>query len=108
MPAYKAPLKDINFVLNEVLELQAHYEQMGCAQEASPDMVDAIIKESAKFAENVLAPLNQSADLQGCVLKDGKVITPNGFKEAYQQYIEGGWQGLSHPVEYGGQGLGAG
>lgn len=105
MPAYKAPLKDIDFVLNDVLDLQSHYKTLPCGEDASPDMVDAIINECAKFCENVLSPLNQTGDQQGCRFEDGQVITPDGFKEAYQQYIAGGWQGLSHPQEYGGQGM---
>ncbi len=105
MPEYKAPLKDINFLINDVFDFQAHYKTFPGGQEATPDLVDAILTECAKFSENVLAPLNQSGDKEGCHFEDGKVTTPNGFKEAYDQYVQGGWQGLSHPVEYGGQGL---
>lgn len=105
MPVYKAPIRDIEFIFNEVLNAQESYQQLPCGDEATPDMVSAILQESAKFAEQELAPLYQSADKQGCKLVDGKVITPAGFKEAYQKYVEGGWQGLSHPVAYGGQGL---
>jgi len=105
MPEFKAPLKDINFLLNEVLDYQGHYKSFPEGEEATPDMIDAILTECAKFCENVLAPLNQSGDKESCTLKDGVVTTPKGFKEAYNQYVEGGWQSLSHPVEYGGQGL---
>jgi alkylation response protein AidB-like acyl-CoA dehydrogenase len=105
MPAYKAPLRDMRFVFNELLGSENHYQQFTEGQEATPDMVDAILTECAKFCEEQLAPLYQSGDQEGCQLVDGKVITPNGFKEAYQAYVAGGWQGLSHPVEYGGQGL---
>lgn len=105
MTSYKTPQADIKFLMDEVLDFPAHYQSIPAGAEATPDMVDAIISECAKFAENVLAPINQSGDEEGCQLLDGEVITPKGFKEAYQQWVEGGWQGLSHPVEYGGQGL---
>lgn len=105
MTTFKAPLADIKFLMDEVLDFPNHYKSIPAGEDATPDMVDAIVAESAKFAENVLAPLNQVGDEEGCKLVDGQVITPSGFKEAYQQWVEGGWQGLSHPVEYGGQGL---
>mgnify|MGYP003643579977 FL=1 len=105
MLTYKAPQKDIDFLLNDVLDIQTHYQSFEAGKEATPDLVDAIMSECAKFCENVLAPLYQSGDEEGCHFENGKVTTPKGFKEAYQQYIEGGWQGLSHPVEYGGQGM---
>lgn len=105
MPEYKVPLKDMNFLINDVFDYPKHYENLPGAEEATPDLIDAILTECAKFSENVIAPLNQSGDKAGCKLVDGKVITPDGFKEAYDQYVEGGWQGLSHPEEYGGQGL---
>jgi len=105
MPDYKAPLKDIDFILNDVLNIQEHYQTLPGGEEATPDMVDAILEECGKFCENVLSPLYQSGDAEGCTFKDGQVSTPKGFKEAYEQYVAGGWQSLSHPVEYGGQGL---
>ena len=105
MTTYKAPVRDINFVINELLDYQKHYTQVPGGEEATPDMVDAIIGEAAKFAEEVLAPLNQPGDEHGCKWEDGNVTTPPGFKEAYDLWVEGGWQGLSHPAEYGGQGL---
>ncbi|MGJ8685987.1 MAG: acyl-CoA dehydrogenase C-terminal domain-containing protein [Spongiibacteraceae bacterium] len=105
MSVYKTPIRDINFVINEVLDYPAHYKTIPAGEEATPDMVEAITLEAAKFAEEVLSPLNQSGDEEGCTLKDGVVTTPKGFKEAYKLWLEGGWQGLSHPVEYGGQGL---
>jgi len=105
MPSYKAPLRDMRFLLNEVLDYPAHYESVSSGAEATPDIVDAILAESARFCEEVLAPLYQSGDQEGCRLENGAVTTPKGFREAYQQYVAGGWQGLSHPVEYGGQGL---
>jgi len=105
MPEYKAPLRDIQFVLNDVLDAEAHYASLPGCEEATPDMVSAILEEGAKFAERVLSPLNQVGDQQGCQFDNGDVKTPEGFKEAYQQYVEGGWPSLAHDVEYGGQGL---
>jgi alkylation response protein AidB-like acyl-CoA dehydrogenase len=104
MPEYKAPLRDYKFLLDDVFDAKGHYEHLG-AEDATPDMVEAILSEGAKFVEQVLSPLNQIGDQQGCRLEDGKVITPDGFKEAYQQYIENGWPSLSNPQEFGGQGL---
>lgn len=105
MPVYKAPLRDMRFLISEVFDFETHYKTLPNGQEATPDMVDAILGEMAKLCENTIAPLYQSGDSEGCTLKDGKVSTPKGFKEAYQAYVAGGWQGLSHPAEYGGQGL---
>ena len=105
MPEYKAPLRDMQFVLNEVLDLEAHYQSLPGCEEATPDMVSAIMEEGAKFAERVLSPLNQVGDQQGCQFNDGEVTTPEGFKDAYQQFVEGGWPSLAHETEYGGQGL---
>jgi alkylation response protein AidB-like acyl-CoA dehydrogenase len=104
MPDYKAPLRDIRFVMNEVLDSEKHYSDLG-AEDATPDMVDAIIGEGAKFCEEVLAPLNQVGDLEGCTWSEDGVKTPTGFKEAYQQFVEGGWPSMNAPVEHGGQGL---
>ncbi|MEZ4327653.1 MAG: acyl-CoA dehydrogenase C-terminal domain-containing protein [Polyangiales bacterium] len=105
MPQYKAPLRDTRFLINEVLDYPGHYAQLPNGAEATPDVVDSILDHCAKFCEGVLAPLNQSGDKEGCTLADGNVSTPKGFKEAYDQFVEGGWQGLSHPEQYGGQGM---
>ena len=104
MISYKAPLKDIDFLVNEVYDFQKHYKSIPSGEEATPEMVEAILAEAARFSEEVLAPLYQKGD-EGCEWKDGEVTTPEGFKEAYRQYVEGGWQGMSFPQEYGGQGL---
>jgi alkylation response protein AidB-like acyl-CoA dehydrogenase len=105
MIQYKAPLKDIKFLINDVYDYQTHYKTIASGEEASEDMVDAILDEAARFSEEVLSPLYQSGDKEGCTFNAGEVTTPKGFKEAYDLYVQGGWQGLSSPVEYGGQGL---
>lgn len=104
MPEFKAPIRDIQFTLYDVLNAEQHYEKIG-AEEASRDLIDAVISEGGKFAEEVLAPLNRIGDEQGCTFENGKVTTPAGFKEAYQQYVESGWPSLAGETEYGGQGL---
>ena len=107
MPEYKAPLREMKFIADELLDFPAHYANLPVyADVATPDMVDAIITEGAKFCENVLAPLNRGGDIEGCVRsEDASVKTPTGFKEAYRQYVDNGWASLSSDVEYGGQGL---
>lgn len=105
MPAYKAPLHDIRFLMNEVLDYPAHYKTLSNGENADPDTVDMILEGAADYCENVLSPLNQSGDEEGCHFDNGEVTTPKGFKEAYDQFLMGGWQGLSYPEEFGGQGL---
>ncbi len=105
MPTYRAPVKDMQFVLNDVLNI-AQYSNLPGYAEATPDLVSAILEEGAKFCENELQPLNLSGDHEGCTRHDdGSVTTPKGFKEAYQKYVEGGWVGLTGPEEFGGQGM---
>lgn len=104
MLEYKAPVRDIKFVMQELLDCESHYQHLGY-QDASIDMVDAIIGEAAKLTEQVIAPLNQIGDQQGCTWNEGVVTTPDGFKAAYKQYVDGGWPTLSQSEEFGGQGL---
>jgi len=104
MSAYTAPLKDMRFVLRELAGLEAVAKLPGYG-EATPDTVDAILEEASKFASEVLDPINYPGDQQGSVWKDGAVTTPKGFKEAYRQYVQGGWGALPFEAEWGGQGL---
>lgn len=102
MPNYKVPMKDVLFLFNNVFDMQAQYQQVEGGDQATPDMIEAIFAEGAKFSENELAPLYQSGD-DGCVWDDGVVTTPAGFKEAYKTYIEAGWTSLTGTEEAGGQ-----
>jgi alkylation response protein AidB-like acyl-CoA dehydrogenase len=104
MPSYKAPLDDIRFLLNEVIGAGELVQLPGYA-EATPETFEAILTEAAKICEEVLFPLNQSGDEEGCHFENGAVTTPKGFKEAYKTFRESGWTGLSCKTEYGGQGL---
>ncbi|MCL7940813.1 acyl-CoA dehydrogenase C-terminal domain-containing protein [Halomonas sp. ATCH28] len=105
MPDYQAPLRDLRFVMDEMLDYPAHYARLPGGEEASPDVVAAILEEGARFAREVLLPLNQSGDREGCLLEGGEVKAPKGFKEAYAQYVEGGWPSLAADPAHGGQGL---
>jgi acyl-CoA dehydrogenase len=104
MTDYRAPLTDIRFLLNEVAGLPDIARLPGC-EEATPDLVDAVLDEAGKFAAGVLAPLNSVGDRESCRLDGDKVVTPQGWTEAYQAFAEGGWVGLGLSPEYGGQGL---
>ena len=104
MPVYRAPVDDMKFILNDLLELET-LKDVPQFDELTPDLVDDVLNNAAKFAEEVLQPLNQSGDEEGCHYENGVVRTPKGFKEAYKQYCEAGWGGLAAPVPYGGSGL---
>ena len=105
MPIYNAPVRDIQFVFNELLSIQ-NYSNLPGFEDVTPDLVNAIVEECGKFNSEVLAPLNKVGDEQGCVRNaDGSVKTPDGFKEAYDQFVDNGWTLLNKPEEMGGQGL---
>ena len=104
MPIYRAPVDDYRFVMNELLEIEKQRDLPGFS-DLSPDLIDDILNGAAKFCEEVLQPLNQSGDEEGCHFENGVVRTPKGFKEAYEAYREAGWGGLAAPVEFGGAGM---
>ena len=106
MTSYKAPLRDMQFVMTDLLNYEKHYESLPGCDEVNQELMDAIMEEASKFAEEIIAPLNAVGDEVGCqLLENGDVKTPPGFKEAYEQYVEGGWALLDQPEEYGGQNL---
>ncbi|MFN7452267.1 MAG: acyl-CoA dehydrogenase C-terminal domain-containing protein [Alphaproteobacteria bacterium] len=103
MPIYKAPVQDFKFLIEHFLELENHQDMPGVA--AAKELVTPLLEASAQLCEEVLFPLNRVGDQQGLKYENGKVITPEGFKEAYKTYCEGGWPTLTWPAEYGGQDL---
>ena len=104
MPTYKAPLKEMMFVLKDVIGTDK-IRQLPQYSEISDDLIEAILTEGAKFTENVLTPLNLPGDNEGCKWNNGSVTTPKGYKEAYKEFVEAGWPALAADPEYGGQGL---
>ncbi|WP_026606472.1 acyl-CoA dehydrogenase C-terminal domain-containing protein [Methylocapsa acidiphila] len=105
MPSYKAPVEEVLFLLRDVFDIERRGDLPGFA-EATPDLIEAILSEAAKLCEDAVQPLNQLGDRVGCTRHpDGRVETPQGFKDAYRAFVAGGWLGLSAPPEFGGQGL---
>lgn len=104
MAEYKAPIKEISFVINDLLNVD-QLTSIPSFAEASPELIDAVIEESAKFASEVFAPLNRVGDLQHSRANEGVVTTPDGFKQAYQLFVDSGWMSLAQSTEFGGQGL---
>ncbi len=105
MPTYRAPVDSVLFLLTDVLGFYRHANLPGFA-DATPEVVEAILREGARFAEEVLTPLNRVGDVEGCTRHDdGSVTTPTGFRDAYRDYAAGGWIGLAGDPDYGGQGL---
>ncbi len=106
MADYQAPLRDIRFTLNEVFDAPALWASLPrLAEHVDPETADAILEEAGKITSGVLAPLNREADEQGCKWNNGEVTTPDGFREAYQTIVEGGWNGLGGNPEFGGMGM---
>ena len=107
MPSYNPPLRDMQFLMHEVFKVTETYQQIPKYAEVDADTINAVVEEAGKFAANVTFPLNISGDEEGCTLnkETHEVTTPKGFKQAYAQFIEGGWPALSCDPEYGGQGL---
>ncbi len=105
MATYRAPLRDMQFLLQDVFNAEELFSTMPGTAEVTADLIGAIVEEAGKIAEGLLAPINQSGDQQGCRLENGIVTTPDGFKEAYAAYAEGGWSGLTGDINYGGQGM---
>jgi alkylation response protein AidB-like acyl-CoA dehydrogenase len=105
MPSYKAPLRDMQFVLFDVLKIQDAGNTLKAYGENTPDVISAVLEEAGRFCENVLQPINRIGDEEGCIFDAGTVHTPQGVKEAYAKFTEGGWSSLACDPEYGGQGL---
>jgi len=104
MDTYGAPLRDMRFILDKLVGIDAIAALPGC-EEAEPELIYSILEEADKFASGVLAPLNKLGDIQGCRLDGEAVVLPEGWKDAWDQFVASGWLGLSLPVEHGGQGL---
>lgn len=105
MSDYRPPLRDMQFLLNEVFAVPELFASMPDTEEVSADLISAILEEAGKIAAEKLAPINQSGDREGCSFADGVVTTPAGFKDAYTAFASGGWSGLTGNPEFGGQGM---
>ena len=102
--SFSAPVDDLMFLFNDVMDMQANFERVEGGEFATPDVLSAIFVEAGKFCESELAPLYRNGD-KGCHWNNGVVTTPDGFKEAYKSFVEGGWTSISGAIGYGGQGL---
>ena len=100
---YQAPLRDMRFVLHELFDVSGHCQQLDNGLDR--DTIDGVLEEAARFAAEVVAPLNRNSDEQGCQLQNGEVTTPDGFADAYKLYVEQGWASMTGPVDFGGQGF---
>ncbi len=105
MTDWKAPVRDIQFVRNDVFDFPALWQSLPGCEEVTPDLVAAVVDAMATFCEEELAPLSRSGDQEGCTWAEDGVTTPTGFVAAYKKYAESGWPSLTSPVEHGGQGL---
>jgi len=106
MTTYKAPVRDMQFVMQDLLNYEKHYQSLPACDELNQELIDAILGEASKFSEEVVAPLNAVGDQAGCkMLENSEIRTPPGFKAAYEQYVDAGWPALDQPARYGGQGL---
>ena len=104
MAAYKAPLRDMRFVMNELFSGETLH-QLPWYEDMTPDVIDAVLEEAAKICEQVLHPINRSGDEEGCTYENGVVRTPTGFREAYKTFCDGGWTSIACKPEFGGQGM---
>ncbi|VVP86196.1 3-methylmercaptopropionyl-CoA dehydrogenase [Pseudomonas fluorescens] len=101
--SYQAPLRDMRFVLHELFDVTGHCQQLDNGLDR--ETIDGVLEEAARFASEVIAPLNRNSDEQGCRLQDGEVTTPDGFRQAYKQFVEQGWASMTGPLAFGGQGF---
>ena len=103
MNEYRSPLRDMRFVIYDVLDFESHFARLEGPENVTRELLDAVLDEAARFADQALFPLNRSGDEQGCRLADGEVTTPAGFKEAYETFVAGGWAGVTGDPAYGGR-----
>ena len=101
--SFQAPLRDMRFVLHELFDVSAHCELLGNGLDRQ--LIDGVLDEAARYTAQVVAPLNRNSDEQGAILTNGEVSTPDGFPQAYRQYVDNGWASMTGPSEYGGQGF---
>jgi len=105
MGQYTAPLRDMQFVMHELLKVESELKAMPAHADLDAETINQVLEEAGKFCSEVVFPINQSGDIEGCTWNNGVVTTPAGFKQAYEQYVEAGWPSLGCDPEFGGQGL---